>query len=91
MAEKIQGWGLSDSAEGLVYQNLAEGLAYGHETTCLRLSAPSPTFCFDFSFDDPDNFGVIHAFRFYLTYGVRDDALYVMDCWHHEAEDEPQF
>ena len=91
IAAEIRGWGLSARAEDLVYQNLEEGLAYGHETTCTRLAAPSPTFGFEFSFDDPDEFGVIHAFLFYLTYGPRDDALYVMNCWHREVEDEPPY
>ena len=89
--EEIRRWNLSPDAEDLVYRNLEEGLAYGHETTCTRLSAPSPTFGFEFSFEDPDGSGVSHAFLFYLTYGPLDDALYVMSCWHREVEEEPPF
>jgi hypothetical protein len=66
---------LSDEAEDTLYRDLGGALAYGHETTCFRLAAPSPTYVYKLDFSDD---GADYWLTFWLTYGPRDDALYVM-------------
>ena len=41
--DEIESWALSDELKTEIYRRLREDLEYGHETTCFRLCAPSPT------------------------------------------------
>jgi hypothetical protein len=78
---------LSDDAEDNLYELLENALAYGHEETCFRLAAPSPTYVYKLSFFHPClNDGRV-LLTFWLTYGARDDGLYVMQ-WGSQECDE---
>jgi hypothetical protein len=74
--------------EGEMLDRLTKDLEYGHEQTCLRLSAPSPTFLYLLDLPDPVISGVNHIFSFHLTYGEQDDTLYVRYAQHQQAEAE---
>jgi|GEM_PF-5175337 len=84
---------MSIEAEDLLYELLETNLADEHETKCSRLAAPSPTFVYDLDFQDPLILGITHRCTFWLTYGPRDDALYVHQCTHEQLEcwDLPDF
>lgn len=72
---------LSVDGEARLYELLETGLAYGHEKTCFRLAAPTPTYIYKVELSDQ---GTDYLFTFWLTYGPRDDALYVMQ-WATET------
>jgi hypothetical protein len=82
----ISSWGLMPSLEQEVYRRLRQDLAYGHETTCFRLAAPSPTYVFNLRLEDPAIPVFIHWFTFHLTYGKREATLYVRHCTHRQTD-----
>jgi hypothetical protein len=84
--DEIRSWGLSIEAEDKLYEVLENELRTGHEEKCSRLAAPAPTYLFDLEFQDPCILGITHSCTFWLTYGPRDDALYVMHCTHSQDE-----
>jgi len=51
---------------------------------------PAPTYVYEMKLPDPAVPGVVHRFTFWLTYGPRDDALYVMQADHEEIEPETE-
>lgn len=89
--DEINRWALPIDVEEELYRRLQADLEYGHEFTCPQVPAPSPTYIFKLTLQDPSLLGVSHGFTFYLTYGPLDDALYVRDCSHESREswDDP--
>jgi hypothetical protein len=85
-SEQITSWGLSLETEEEMYRVLQEELAHGHQEKCSQHAAPAPTFVFDLVFQDPVVLGIVHACTFWLTYGEKDNTLYVRHCTHKQAE-----
>jgi len=85
--QQITNLHLHPDLEEELYRRLAEDLEYGHETTCFRLAAPSPTYIYNVQLRDPVLRGITHWFVFHLTYGERDDTLYVRQFFHDDSED----
>lgn len=84
--DEIASWGLPADTADELYARLQSDLEYGHEHTCFRLSAPTPTYVFKLSLEDPLLKGITHDVTFYLTYGPKDYALYVMSCQYTKTE-----
>jgi hypothetical protein len=84
--DEIDSWGLAFEVVDEFYRRLQADLEYGHEHTCLRLAAPTPTFIYKVDIADPTGPWVTHWFTVYLTYGGREDGLYVMQCDHEAKE-----
>ena len=87
MRDEIGSWGLSPEAEDELYARLEPGLTSEELDECWRLAAPSPTFVLDVDFQDPVVLGVTHSCTFYLTFGEKDDTLYIRGGQHTERED----
>jgi hypothetical protein len=83
---EIASWGLPIEAETELYKRLQADLEIGHEVTCYRVAAPSPTYVYSLELDDPSFPILKHHFTFWLTYGPKDDCLYVHQCSHKEEE-----
>ena len=85
---EIASWQLPDELLSEMYRRLGEDLAYGHEDTCFRLPAPSPTYVYQFQLRDPILSQVIYTFTFHLTYGPQEYALYVL---HSRVDQDEQW
>ena len=83
---EIDVWGLSNQLKQEVYRRLEQDLEYGHEVTCFRLPAPSPTFVYQLNLADDRLNGVVHWMIFHLTYGHEDQTIYVSQCFHATEE-----
>ncbi len=83
---EISAWKLSPDGEDELYRRLDVDLVNGPEGKCVQLAAPSPTYVYEVTFRDPENYGIVHTCTFWLTYGPRDKALYVQHCAHEEEE-----
>jgi hypothetical protein len=84
--DEIASWGLPPEVEETLFARLEADLEYGHETTCFRLAAPSPTYAYQLDLPHPDLAGVHFLFLFHLTYGPADDTLYVQYARHERVE-----
>jgi hypothetical protein len=91
MQDEIRSWGLSLEAEDELYARLEPGLTSEELEKCWRLAVPSPTYAHYVDFQDPVLLGVTHSFTFYLTFGEKDDTLYIRDGQHTEKEDWEPF
>ena len=83
--DEIASWLLPADLEELLYSRLQEDLEYGHEHTCQRIAAPSPTFVHYFELEELFS-PVRHCFTFWLTYGPQDDCLYVHQTHYIQAD-----
>jgi hypothetical protein len=85
--EQVASWDLAVGVEDEMLDRLKSDLEYGHEQTCFRLAAPSPTFVYQLALPDPAVAGLTHLFTFHLTYGEQEDTLYVRYIQHEQGED----
>jgi hypothetical protein len=79
--------GLSFEVIDELYANLEGGLTSEELDRCSRLAAPSPTFILNIDIQDPIIIGIKHSFTFFLTFGEKDDCLYIRSGHHAEKED----
>jgi hypothetical protein len=86
--DEIDSWGLPLEIVDALFDRIQTDLEYGHEHICFRLSAPTPTFVYRLSLPDPAVPFEEHSFSFYLCYGPREDALYVMQSDYHGLNGE---
>ncbi len=88
IGDQIASWNLPFEVEEQLYTRLHDDLAVGHEATCWRVPAPSPTYVYCLDLEDSPFPVVSHHFTFWLTYGPEDYCLYVYQCDH--KEDAPE-
>jgi hypothetical protein len=86
ISQQIQALEAPPEIKAETIQRVIADLEYGHETTCFRLAAPSPTFVFNLDLPDPVVPGVEHWFVFYLTYGSEEDTLEVQQFSYERHE-----
>jgi hypothetical protein len=84
--EEIAELALPAGLEATLYEELQARLELGHETTCFRLPAPTPTFVFVLELPAPVVPGAGHWFTFHLTEGEKPDTLVVQQAFYDYDE-----